>query len=126
MLAQGYNQPTALQSFLWDHILRGNISEQSSHSFVLTAPTGVGKTLGFLVPAIALAIVEKSRKGESVICNNLNERALRKLSPVPQPRSGYPMIMVLAPTRELVVQIHREAMAISKRRHHPAQQGGST
>ena len=53
---------------------------------IAVAKTGSGKTLGFLLPAF---------------------QALAKKRPSPQ-RGDPPMILVLAPTRELAVQIHDE------------------
>jgi len=81
---QGYTAPTPIQAQAWPIALRGQ-------DMVAVAKTGSGKTLGFLLPAMA---------------------RLRQSKPVPAPERGeptQPRVLVLAPTRELVQQIAGEA-----------------
>jgi ATP-dependent RNA helicase MSS116, mitochondrial len=52
------------------------------------AKTGTGKTLAFLLPAIQRHLLE------------------------PNPRHGHPSILVLSPTRELAMQIEKEAQKV--------------
>lgn len=59
------------------------------------AQTGSGKTLGYVVPAVTFILEEiktMMEKGE------------------PWDNKGKPMVLVLAPTRELAIQIHQESM----------------
>ena len=52
------------------------------------AKTGTGKTLAFLLPAIQRHLLE------------------------PNPQHGHPTILVLSPTRELAMQIEKEAQKV--------------
>merc|ERR1712232_218079 len=85
LLDQKYVAPTPIQAQGWPVALQGR-------DVVAVAKTGSGKTLGFLLPALA-RIMERG----------------------PQRRSGFyrgptrPSVLVLAPTRELVQQITGEA-----------------
>jgi len=89
LLAQGYTSPSPIQAQAWPLALTG-------HDVVAVAKTGSGKTCGFLLPALA-------RIGQ------------RGPAPVPQ-RWGWssseparPSVLVVAPTRELALQIGSEA-----------------
>jgi ATP-dependent RNA helicase DDX5/DBP2 len=76
---QGFPAPTAIQSIGWPIAMSGRDS-------VCIANTGSGKTLGFLLPALLHVAAQ------------------------PPLRSGDgPIALVLAPTRELVMQISKEA-----------------
>ena len=55
-----------------------------------SAPTGTGKTAAFLLP-IAQHLLD-----------------------YPRTQPGFPRVLILTPTRELAIQIHRDAMEISK------------
>nr|CCC91911.1 unnamed protein product [Trypanosoma congolense IL3000] len=84
----GYTAPTPIQSIAWPILL-------NSRDLVGVAKTGSGKTMGFMVPA-ALHIMAQQpiRAGEG------------------------PIALVLAPTRELAVQIEEETRKVLRRLPH--------
>ena len=94
--AQGYTAPTPIQSVAWALASEGR-------DMIAVAKTGSGKTCGFLLPAM----------------NTLNElpkpdsRRPSKTLPS-QARYRPPSMLVLAPTRELAVQIQDEASKFSR------------
>merc|ERR1719421_2472086 len=74
----GFTEPSAIQAQGWP-------VASSGHDMIGIADTGSGKTLSFLLPAIVhINAQEKLRSGDGPIC------------------------LVLAPTRELAMQIHKE------------------
>ncbi|VVB00235.1 unnamed protein product [Arabis nemorensis] len=75
----GFTEPTPIQSQGWPMALRGR-------DLIGIAETGSGKTLSYLLPAIV----------------HVNAQ------PILSPGDG-PIVLVLAPTRELAVQIQQEA-----------------
>eukprot|EP01060_Flectonema_neradi_P036637 TRINITY_DN710_c3_g1_i1.p1 TRINITY_DN710_c3_g1~~TRINITY_DN710_c3_g1_i1.p1 ORF type:complete len:583 (+),score=158.65 TRINITY_DN710_c3_g1_i1:73-1749(+) len=82
----GFSTPSCIQSVCWPAALSGR-------DLIAVAKTGSGKTLGFLVPAYSMFMKDLP-------------------SDPRQPRIQYgapPLGIVLAPTRELAVQIHDEA-----------------
>eukprot|EP00243_Klebsormidium_subtile_P009001 TRINITY_DN4392_c0_g1_i2.p1 TRINITY_DN4392_c0_g1~~TRINITY_DN4392_c0_g1_i2.p1 ORF type:complete len:550 (+),score=143.71 TRINITY_DN4392_c0_g1_i2:141-1790(+) len=79
VLKAGFQEPTAIQSQGWPMALKGK-------DLIGLAETGSGKTLAYLLPAIV----------------HINAQ------PYLQPGDG-PIVLVLAPTRELAVQIQQEA-----------------
>ncbi|GBG90510.1 hypothetical protein CBR_g50854 [Chara braunii] len=79
VLKAGFKEPTAIQSQGWPMALKGR-------DLVGLAETGSGKTLAYLLPAIV----------------HVNAQ------PYLAPGDG-PIVLVLAPTRELAVQIQQEA-----------------
>ncbi|KEG07818.1 putative ATP-dependent DEAD/H RNA helicase [Trypanosoma grayi] len=82
LTAQGFTAPTAVQAQAWPILLRGR-------DMVGVAKTGSGKTLAFMVPALAhIALQEPLRHGDG------------------------PMVIVLAPTRELAQQIEQETRKV--------------
>ncbi|KPI88577.1 putative DEAD box RNA helicase [Leptomonas seymouri] len=82
LLDQGFKAPTPIQSQSWPIVLSGR-------DLVGVAKTGSGKTLAFVVPALAhIALQEPLKMGDG------------------------PMVIVLAPTRELAQQIEQEAMKV--------------
>jgi len=76
----GFDKPTSIQSQAWPVALRGN-------DMICIAKTGSGKTCGFLLPSIH----------QHINCKTYNQRGPR-----------YPVLLVLAPTRELACQIMDE------------------
>eukprot|EP00979_Chaetoceros_neogracilis_P008028 scaffold1757_cov208-Chaetoceros_neogracile.AAC.1 len=76
---EGFTSPTAIQSQAWPIALQGD-------DMICIAKTGSGKTCGFLLPTIHL----HQASGAS-------SRGFRK-----------PVLLVLAPTRELAIQIMEE------------------
>lgn len=81
----GYTAPTPIQSIAWPILL-------NSRDLVGVAKTGSGKTMAFMVPA-ALHIMAQ---------------------PPTRPGDG-PVALVLAPTRELAVQIEEETRKVLRR-----------
>jgi ATP-dependent RNA helicase DDX5/DBP2 len=84
----GYKAPTAIQSIGWPTLL-------NSRDLVGVAKTGSGKTMAFMVPA-ALHIMAQ---------------------PSLRPGDG-PIALVMAPTRELAVQIEEETRKVLRRLPH--------
>ena len=86
LLGAGFARPTAIQAQAWPLAVEGK-------DLISIAKTGSGKTCGFLLPTFHDH--EKTHKGRS---------------------GGYvkPMLLVLAPTRELCVQISEEAQKFGR------------
>eukprot|EP01035_Chromulina_nebulosa_P019393 gene19393-25264_t len=82
-IREKYTSPTPIQAQAWPIIL-------DKRDVISVARTGSGKTCGFLLPALHDIIVTASSS---------DSRKSRKL----------PKVIVIAPTRELVVQIEAEA-----------------
>jgi ATP-dependent RNA helicase DDX5/DBP2 len=80
---EGYTAPTVTQSQSWPIALQGR-------DMISVAKTGSGKTFAFLVPAISKLL-------ESKVISRRHRRG------------SLPKVLVLAPTRELCVQISEEA-----------------
>jgi ATP-dependent RNA helicase DDX3X len=86
MVLMHYTKPTPVQKY---SIPIGLVHRD----LMACAQTGSGKTGGFLFPIIA----------------HMSQRGAAPLPPNARPRSAYPNCLVLAPTRELAVQIFEEA-----------------
>ena len=89
--AQGYAAPTPIQAEAWPILLKGK-------DVVAIAKTGSGKTCGFLLPALAKIMTVGSQKAPEM---QLVDGRWR-------PGAVAPAVIVLAPTRELAIQIHAE------------------
>ncbi|OUS45500.1 P-loop containing nucleoside triphosphate hydrolase protein [Ostreococcus tauri] len=89
--AQGYDAPTPIQAEAWPILLKGK-------DVVAIAKTGSGKTCGFLLPALAKIVAEGTQKAPEM---QLVDGRWR-------PGAVTPSVIVLAPTRELAIQIHDE------------------
>ncbi|CAO1432263.1 unnamed protein product [Diamesa hyperborea] len=76
---QGFAKPSPIQSQAWPILMQGE-------DLIGIAQTGTGKTLAFLLPAM----IHIDRQ------------------PVPRGQRGGPNVLVLAPTRELAIQIEME------------------
>ena len=85
LLREGYTSPTPIQAQSWPILLNGR-------DLISVARTGSGKTCGFLLPAFQ-KILSNVKVG---------------------PYSRNPKILVLAPTRELSVQINEVASSFSR------------
>ena len=85
MLHLGHLKPSPIQAQAWPAALCG-------HDLLCRAPTGSGKTLAYLLPAAAHALAA---------------------SPPPKPGHG-PICLVLAPTRELAMQIAGQAQQLRR------------
>eukprot|EP00930_Biecheleria_cincta_P073177 TRINITY_DN604_c2_g1_i1.p1 TRINITY_DN604_c2_g1~~TRINITY_DN604_c2_g1_i1.p1 ORF type:complete len:1017 (-),score=179.80 TRINITY_DN604_c2_g1_i1:188-3238(-) len=83
--AAGFKVPMPIQAHGWPLTLTGR-------DCIAIAKTGSGKTLAFLLPGLhkCMALLEQERETGS------------------QPGTG-PLALIMAPTRELAVQIHRES-----------------
>ncbi|XP_045779015.1 probable ATP-dependent RNA helicase DDX43 isoform X2 [Maniola jurtina] len=77
---QGFKQPSPIQSQAWPILLRGD-------DMIGIAQTGTGKTLAFLLPALI----------------HIDGQ------PTPREEREGPTVLILAPTRELALQIEKEA-----------------
>lgn len=78
--AQGFATPSPIQCQAWPVLLRGE-------DMIGIAQTGTGKTLAFLLPAMIHTEYQPLPRG---------------------PARGGPNVLVMAPTRELAIQIERE------------------
>lgn len=76
---QGFEKPSPIQSQAWPVLLKGE-------DLIGIAQTGTGKTLAFLLPAMIHTEFQSVPRGER----------------------GGPNVLVLAPTRELALQIEKE------------------
>lgn len=84
---KSFKKPTPIQSMCWPTLLSGN-------DLVGVAQTGSGKTLGFIIPIL-------------VHIQN-NKRYIQEMSRSRDEAPG-PVALVLAPTRELAIQIQQVA-----------------
>jgi superfamily II DNA/RNA helicase len=82
----GFTEPSPIQARAWPAVLKGK-------DLIAVAKTGSGKTLGFLLPVFHLINLGKS-----------SSSTMRK------PALPSPLCLVLAPTRELAIQINRECI----------------
>lgn len=78
---QGFKQPSPIQSQAWPILLRGD-------DMIGIAQTGTGKTLAFLLPALIHI------DGQTI----------------PREEREGPTVLILAPTRELALQIEKETL----------------
>ena len=77
----GFEKPSPIQSQMWPILLRGE-------DCIGIAQTGTGKTLAFLLPALIHTDAQPHPRGVAA--------------------RGGPNVLVLAPTRELAIQIEKE------------------
>lgn len=106
----GFVEPTPIQSQGWPMALRGR-------DLIGIAETGSGKTLAYLLPAI-VHVNAQPILGEnmlhlcfsfSVTLWNILAKILNISKSVVEAPGDGPIVLVLAPTRELAVQIQQEA-----------------
>ena len=98
--SEGFTGPTPTQAQSWPIAL-------DQRDIISVARTGSGKTCGFLLPAFHKLVTEKAQGKTQTAANQGNPYARGA-----QVRS--PTVLVLAPTRELTVQIDKEAQKYSK------------
>jgi len=89
---RGYVHPTPIQAQAWPVVLQGR-------DLVAIAKAGSGKTCGFLLPALA----------------RLQHKVLRE--PTRHDEPAKPSILIMAPTRELTLQIAADAKKFAKVAH---------
>lgn len=100
----GFTEPTPIQSQGWPMALKGR-------DLIGIAETGSGKTLSYLLPAIVHVNAQPILGNASWSTCRLFFLFLFDVKFVifiPAPGDG-PIVLVLAPTRELAVQIQQEA-----------------
>ena len=96
-----YRNPTPVQKYSIPIVTNGR-------DLMACAQTGSGKTAGFLFPILSQAF---SNGPAPLPASALSESATR----YGRPRKAYPTTLILAPTRELVSQIHDEASKFAYR-----------
>ncbi|MGK3741131.1 MAG: superfamily II DNA/RNA helicase [Bacillariaceae sp.] len=91
---QGLHRLTEIQEKTYDFILNG-------HNLVARSRTGTGKTLAFLVPSLERQLLREQQ---------YNNNADTISTPIDNFNNNFRIpILILAPTRELAAQIHKEA-----------------
>lgn len=91
----GYTSPTSIQAQSWPIAIK-------KRDIISVARTGSGKTCGFLLPALHRIMEE--READKFEAQKRYSKGGRKI----------PSVLVLAPTRELAVQIEVEAQKFSR------------
>lgn len=89
---QGIHSPTEIQRAAIPHVLAGE-------NVALRAYTGSGKTLAFLLPALTLAVERAEQEWASVTRKTAGQ-------------AGTVQVVVVAPSRELAMQIVRVAQSL--------------
>ena len=101
----GYESPTSIQAQSWPIAL-------SKRDLISVARTGSGKTCGFLLPALHSLMQERKARRSSSI------KETRSITTGERRRSysvrRKPTVLVLAPTRELAVQIEQETQKFTR------------
>lgn len=93
----GYKDPTAIQMQLIPTLLH-------SREVFACAPTGSGKTAAFLIPLLTNLHKQLQLSGQ-----NISDKA-------GQMATGF-IVLIVAPTRELTMQIYRNLILISKHKY---------
>ena len=99
-LSEGFESPTPIQAQSWPILLE-------KKDLISVARTGSGKTVGFLLPAFQQLSIKNAHK----------KAATKQTYPgARRPRATHspPSVLVLAPTRELTMQIEVEAAKYSR------------
>ena len=99
LLSEGFSSPTPTQAQSWPIAIQ-------ARDIISVARTGSGKTCGFLLPAFHKLIADKAsgKVQQNELSNN----------PYAREAARQPTILVLAPTRELTVQIETEARKFAR------------
>jgi superfamily II DNA/RNA helicase len=98
-LSEGFESPTPIQAQSWPIIL-------DKRDMISVARTGSGKTVGFLLPAF-----------QQLSTKNIHKTSMKIAASRPgsrRQRHAPPSVLVLAPTRELTMQIEVEAAKYSR------------
>ena len=104
LLSQGFEHPTPIQSQAWPVCMEGR-------DIISVSRTGSGKTLGFLLPIFqrirpSVRSMKPQKRKKRNQQNNRNDRFVGDREP--------PQALVLAPTRELAVQIEKECRTFGR------------
>jgi ATP-dependent RNA helicase DDX5/DBP2 len=103
----GYTSPTSIQAQSWPIAL-------NKRDLISVARTGSGKTCGFLLPAFHNLMVDKQAKQASRSSGIREERADDGARRRSYSVRRNPSVLVLAPTRELAMQIEQEAQKFAR------------
>ncbi|MEQ1557923.1 MAG: DEAD/DEAH box helicase [Methyloglobulus sp.] len=81
------------------------------------AQTGTGKTAAFLLATFQFLINDESDWDDDEDTDHDDDEVVEKIinKPVKVKVKKYPRAIILAPTRELAIQIHKDALLLSKR-----------
>lgn len=102
----GYTSPTHIQAQSWPIAL-------NKRDLISVARTGSGKTCGFLLPAFHRLMTEKVQARASKTITEEERQEMLKSKRYSAVRRN-PKVLVLAPTRELAVQIEAEAQKFTR------------
>uniref|UniRef100_A0A8C1LNC3 RNA helicase n=1 Tax=Cyprinus carpio TaxID=7962 RepID=A0A8C1LNC3_CYPCA len=97
-----YTRPTPVQKYAIPII-------KTKRDLMACAQTGSGKTAAFLLPVLSQIYTEGPGEALQAMKNSENGKYGR--------RKQYPISLVLAPTRELALQIYEEARKVAYRSH---------
>uniref|UniRef100_A0A8C1RWY8 RNA helicase n=1 Tax=Cyprinus carpio TaxID=7962 RepID=A0A8C1RWY8_CYPCA len=97
-----YTRPTPVQKYAIPII-------KSKRDLMACAQTGSGKTAAFLLPVLSQIYTEGPGEALQAMKNSENGKYGR--------RKQYPISLILAPTRELALQIYEEARKVAYRSH---------
>ena len=93
----GYQEPTPVQSQSIPAALQGR-------DLLVSSQTGSGKTAAFMIPALHILASTRSTEAGGKTHNQMNQAA-RARGERPRFRPAQPKVLVLAPTRELALQV---------------------
>lgn len=106
MRSAGFAHPTPIQAHTWPIVFSGR-------DLIGVAKTGSGKTLAFLLPCFATLMREmkadNAKKPKFSQAHNDTSLPAQMLKPAIAAGAYSPAILVIAPSRELVMQIETEA-----------------
>ncbi|OMH85813.1 ATP-dependent RNA helicase DBP3 [Zancudomyces culisetae] len=110
-----YKEPTTVQGVCWGAMISKNVNTNSSNDgskdVVVISETGSGKTMGYMVPAIQKVLKSKKAQGNGKNKNNGKGKGkgdkFGNRGVVAEPS-----ILVVAPTRELAIQIQKAAQQL--------------
>ena len=104
LIKAGYTAPTHIQAQAWPIAFE-------KRDMISVARTGSGKTCGFLLPAFHQIMSERDSSAKADVYEA--QAPTKRWSRGPSTRKS-PSVLVLAPTRELAVQIETEARKFSR------------
>ena len=102
----GYTSPTHIQAQSWPIAL-------NKRDLISVARTGSGKTCGFLLPAFHRLMTDKVAAKKTKTITEEERQQMLKSKRYSSVRRN-PKVLVLAPTRELAVQIEAEAQKFTR------------